>query len=141
MKEYDLSFEKRRDYMLANWQDYNLVETEKEFIALLNVCEALNETIDNIHDVVINGGCCGISACDSWESEKEVVESLFYFSTFYTLNDFMGFLYEELKFAYDEDADGDNYGVGFFVDTYIRNTNHDCVIQETHDGYVVTIYV
>ena len=141
MEKYDSNFEKRRAYMLANWQKYNLVDTRDEFIALLNICEALDETIDNIHDVVINGGFCGTSACDYWESERDVVESLFYFSTFYTLENFKAFLYDELKFAYEEDADGDNYGVGLFVDTYIRNENYDCDIVETRDGYVVTIHV
>lgn len=140
-KVYDENFEKRRAYMLNNWQAYNLTDTKEEFISLLNVCEAVGETIDSIHDAYINGGFCGISACDEWNDEREIVDSLLYFSTFYTVEDFKERLYEELNFAYEYDNEhGGNEETESFIHTYINNEDNDTEITETHDGYVITIH-
>lgn len=46
---------KVRDYIIENWQKYDLTDTKKEFIALVNILESADLTIDDLHDVVGNG--------------------------------------------------------------------------------------
>lgn len=125
---------KMKEYVLNNWQKYNLTDTKEEFVALLNILETTNETIDDIHNVVINGGYIGISVNDVWNDEREVVDSLFYFSAFYTLDKFKELLYEELSFCKDNEEEE------YFIETYIRENNNDVEIFETSDGYVITTH-
>lgn len=133
--------DKQREYILNNWQAYNLTDTKEDFIALLNCLEANGETIDSLHDVVLNGEewFMGIFG-GQWESDRDVVEAVFSFSCFYTLEDFKGYLYEELQEAKEEaEQDGDNLALDMFYEDHFTDNNPDCIITKTTDGYVKTV--
>lgn len=131
--------DKQREYILNNWQAYNLTDTKEEFLALLNILEAHGETLDDLHDVALNGydEFLGIWHGKAWENDREVVEAVFEFNFFYTLEELKGFLYEQLEEAkqWDEE-EGDTFYQKRFYEDYFTDNNPDCQIVKTTDGYV-----
>lgn len=135
--------DKQREYILSNWQAYNLTDTKDEFVALLNCLEAYGETIDSLHDVVINGYDEFIGVWHgggTWESDREVVETVFAFSCFFTLEEFKGYLYEQLEEAKYWDEREEECFKGMNIEMFYRDhftdDNPDCQIIKTTDGYV-----
>lgn len=135
---------KVRDYILENWQKYNLTDTKKEFIALVNILEPADLTIDDLHDVVFNGHDEFFDIVDIgnyWQTDRDVVESVTSTASFYTVDEFAERLTEELENAkkYDEThEDGDE--VDYFYRQYFTDEWFDTVITQTTDGYVIRVY-
>lgn len=80
--------EKIKAYCLEHWQEYNLTDTKKDFVALINILESQNETLDSLHDVALNGYTefCGIWG-SRWETDRDVVNTLFDYHQFFTNQD------------------------------------------------------
>lgn len=135
--------DKMRQYILNNWQAYNLTDTKEEFIALLNCLEAYGETIDSLHDVVLNGydEFIDVINFNGWENDRDVVETVFAFSCFFTLEDFKGYLYEQLEEAKQDEKSETNpkykgMYLEMFYEDHFTDNNPDCQIVKTTDGYV-----
>lgn len=128
-------------YLLENWQKYDLVDPKEDFIALLNILQACGESIDSLHNVVFNGieefiDC--INSHGGWETDRDLVDTLFYFCRFFTEQEFIDYILDRREdYATQEeyveairreasDADED------FADTQITRTD---------DGYVRRIWV
>lgn len=134
--------DKQREYILNNWQAYDLTDTKEEFIALLNCLEAVGETIDSLHDAGFNhyDEFIDVICLDGFEDDRAVVEAVFEFCTFFTLEDFKGYLYEQLDDAkyWDEREDEQFKGMNIemFYRDHFTDDNPDCQIFKTTDGYV-----
>lgn len=135
--------DKQREYILSNWQAYDLTDTYAEFVALLNCLEAYGETIDSLHDVAMNGydEFIGVYHSGGFKNDREVVEAVFEFSCFFTLEDFKAYLYEQLEEAKQDEENETNetykgmYLEMFYTDNF-TDDNPDCQIVKTSDGYV-----
>ena len=135
---------KVRDFIIDNWQKYDLTDTKKEFIALVNILESADLTIDDLHDVICNGYdefFDIIDIGDYWQTDRDVVESVMNCASFFTLDEFSAFLTDELEFAKNYDnthEDGDE--VEYFYKQYFTDEWCDCTITQTADGYVIRVY-
>ena len=132
--------DRQRQYIIDNWQAYNLTDTKEEFIALLNCLEANGETIDSLHDVAFNGYDEFMGIWGHFENDRDVVEAVFEFSCFFTLEDFKEYLYEQLAEAKEDyEKTHDDYFLRSFYEDHFTDDNPDCRITRTTDGYVKTV--
>lgn len=118
--------EKMKNYTLENWGKYNLTDSKQEFIALLNILEAREETLDSLHDVVFNSynNFCGITG-SCWKSDRDVVKTLFDFHQFFTSK-------EEFDSVMKENAENSDCTLEEFIE------GED--IRYTSDGIVRVLY-
>ena len=128
-----------KKWLLDNWRDYKVTDTKKDFLALLNILQAVGENLDTLHDVVMN---CGNEFCDilhngCWESDRELADTLFEFCTFYTKEEFIAMILDRAE-DYEEP--------GEWAEDIREETsddprdNNDCQITKTEDGYVRRIW-
>ncbi len=127
-----------KKYLVSNWEKYDIVDTKDDFVALLNILQACGEHLDSLHDVCANGRIefCDIY-CEGWSTDREVVESLLNFCTFYTEQEFIDMILNE-KENYDDMSE--------YVEEMRREAtddpsgNNDVQITKTEDGYVKRIW-
>lgn len=114
--------EKMRNYILSNWEKYDLTDTKEDFIYLLNVLESHDENIDSLHSAVFNGREWFCGYYGTFDTDREVVKVLLGDHSFYTD-------WEKL-----------------YADIYESACENECedyeeatsmCIQVTHDGFVV----
>lgn len=128
-----------KKWLLDNWKDYKVTDTKKDFLALLNILQAVGENLDTLHDAVIN---CDNEFCDilhngCWESDRELADTLFEFCTFYTKEEFIDMILDRAE-DYEEP--------GEWAEDIREETsddprdNNDCQITKTEDGYVRRIW-
>lgn len=135
--------DKQREYILNNWEKYDLTDTKEEFVELLNCLEAVGETIDSLHDAGFNhyDEFMDIVSLNGFENDRDVVEAVFAFCHFFTLEDFKGYLYEQLEEAkQDEENETNEIYKGMYLEMFYEDhftdNNPDCQIIKTTDGYV-----
>ena len=133
--------EKQKEYILRNWDKYNLgLKNKNEMIKLLNILEAHGETLDDLHNA--NYEFCDIvNLGHTWETDADIVESLFDFNSFLTETEFIDFMLtriEETKADYLADDFTLDDVSDFFKDEAFDKS--DCEIQKTSDGYVYIIH-
>ncbi len=122
-----------KEYLLANWDKYDLTNTKEEFLTLLNILQACGESIDSLHDAETE--FCDIIG--RWENDREVVASLLEFNSFFTEEEFIEMILEKRE-DYDDDAE--------YVEDMRRETtddpdgNNDVQISKTDDGYVKRVW-
>lgn len=127
------------NYILNHWDSYKLTDTRQDFISLVNCLEAIGESIDSLHNTVLNGDNEFWDVIGGhWENDRELVDTVFYFCSFLTVEELKGFLYEELA---DCKASFDNDGEEYFYEIYFEDKNPDTQIIKTTDGYVKVIHV
>lgn len=112
----------RKDYILENWQSYNIVDTQDEMKKLLNILEAHGENLDTFH--VATSGFCGIYG--EFADDKDTVQTLFAFNYFYNNR-------EEMEAIMREDAEE---VCGITLEEYLEGED----IRETSDGLVRVLY-
>ena len=128
-----------RDYIVSHWKKYNLTDSKKDFIALINILQACNESLDSLHEAYINGDheFCDIYHGEAWDDEREIVTALFEYSTFYTETEFIDYIIErqadydsmeEYTEAIQDETTDDSDG------------NNDVQISRTADGYVIRLW-
>jgi len=112
-----------KDYVLANWQKYNMVDSKEEMLKLINVLQAHNETLDSLHDVTIGNRneICGIYITSSPQTDREVKEIIFEHNCFYSDMD-------EVREALKEIAE--DYEVS--IESLLKTED----IRKTDDGFV-----
>lgn len=128
------------DYILKHWRDYDLTDTEADFIALLNILEAHGENIDSLHNAVINGH---EFFCDYWlrdvYTDREAVNVIFNFNTFLSVEELKGLLYESLAELRADDDNTREEQDEIFRDEFCDDGNADSIITKTRDGYVHSV--
>ena len=64
--------EKMKRYILSNWKEYDLVDSEEEMLKVLNILEAHDENLDSLHDITIGNRdwLCGIWISSNPETGK-----------------------------------------------------------------------
>lgn len=130
--------DKVKAYQIRNWKKYNITDTKKDFIAVLNILEAHGENLDTLHDAAFNGftSFCGIVG--RFENDRDTVRALFEFNTFYdNPADLAALIYyriEDLKDDYTrEEIDAE------IKATFCDDENPDDMIIRTADGYVHSV--
>lgn len=109
-------------FLLKHWSLYNLTDTKEDFIILLNILEAHEETIDSLHNVVVNGlpSFCDIEG--DFNTDQELVSALFEYHNYF-VNE------EVMKVAYARNANMINVTVDEYISQYSD-------IRLTTDGIV-----
>ena len=113
---------------------HNKPITEKEYIELLNILEANEETIESFYKVVNNDGvyCGTYSRNTCFKSSSEVYESLIAHFQFMTESDFIEWIMSEIQECIEADIDYSK-----LIYDYTYGTTYDTKIFKTKDGYVV----
>ena len=119
--------DKIKNYILSNWDKYNVVDSREKMLSLLNVLEAHNENLDTLHDIVMGNTdmLAGIWITSNPQTDREVVKILYEYNYFFKTE-------EELH-------------------SYIRNIAEECDLTfeeclesedvvKTQDGYVVILH-
>lgn len=123
----------RKMWILANWKQYDLVDSREEMVELLNILEKHGETIDALHDA---GGCQDTDFCGIWmqniEGDRDVVCRLRGYNLFFkTEEDFMFYVMETAK-AFEESTED-----------FLKQAETDKSFldyMKTEDGYVVQLH-
>lgn len=137
-----------KDYMLDHWNDYDVVDSRQEMLELLNCLQACGETLESMHDCVINGETewCDCVNWDGWSSMRDLKETIFYFCTFYTESEFIDFIMDRYQGYKDEVDDLEKYPWEDPAERIRCLTSDepkdfsDTQISKTEDGYVVRIW-
>ena len=125
--------DKVKQYILDNYNKYGIEWangdewTRADMNALLNILEAHGETLDSMHDAVINGDS---EFCYIWfsrgyaDSDSYMVNALFEYNVFIPRDEFADFMVNEYENAVE-------CGFDSFNDYFEFEDIH-----ETSDGYV-----
>ena len=128
-----------KEYLIKNWDRYGVADSREDFIALLNILQACGENLDGLHDVSLNGALefCDIFHGKSWESDREVADTLKEFCTFYTEKEFI-----DMILGRRADCESSTeWSEEIFAETSDEtNGNNDIQITKTEDGYVVRVW-
>ena len=127
-----------KKYMLDNWNQYDLVDTKEEFLALINILQACGENIDSLHDVCFQGYDEFCDILGKWENDRDVVKSLYKFAGFFTEEEFIDYIMERWQEANDDGEDGTEYIRCITSDD--PEDFSDTQITKTEDGYVVRVW-
>ncbi len=128
-----------KEYLLKNWQQYDIADTKEEFLAVLNILQACGESLDSLHSTYFNGNqeFCDIYHGESWDSMRDIVHSLYEFCTFYTEQQFIDAVLDRR-----EDFDSAEE----YVEEMRREASDlpedfcDTQISKTEDGYVIRVW-
>lgn len=139
MRQEDIKPIIAKKWAVDHWKDYDITDTKEDFIALLNILQAVGENLDTLHNAVFNGYAefCDIFHNGCWESDREVANALFEFCTFYTKDEFIDMILDRAE---------DYKEPGKWEEDIRRETsdasedNNDCQITKTEDGYVRRIW-
>lgn len=71
---------RRYCYAVANWSEYDLVDTKEQFIALMNILEAHGENLDSLHNC--EDEFCGIIFSNPG-TDRDIVRGLFEYNSFF----------------------------------------------------------
>lgn len=138
-----------KQYTLDNWYKYNVVDSKKEMLELLNILQAVDETLESMHDVIIYGETefCDVFNSEGWSSMRELKDVLFYFDTFYTEEEFIDYIMNRYQEYKEDEEDIDKYPDLEATERIRCLTSDepkdfcDTQISKTEDGYVVRIWV
>ena len=137
VKQEDIRPIEVKDFLVNNWDKYGVADTRKDFIALLNILQACDESLDSLHRAYMNGSSefCDIFHGHAWESDKEIADALLEFSTFYTTEEFVDMILSRRE-DYDDPAE-------YVEDMRMEasdNVCNDVQITKTDDGYVKRVW-
>ena len=120
--------DKRKQYILNNWEAYNIVDSQEEMIKVLNILEAHNENLDTMHDVIMGNTewLCGILIGSAPSTDGEVKDILYDFNCFYKT---MEELKEDIRELAEECCNQS-------VDEFLEFED----IRQTSDGFVRVLY-
>ena len=120
-----------REYAIANYDKYNLYDregkpiTQSDMIKLLEILEAYNESLDNLHELYIdgNGEFCGVDFWWNIESDSQIYYVIREHHHVLTEEEFIDYMLWELQ-------NNDNN-----ADYIIKMLDRD--IHKTSNGYVI----
>ena len=140
MKQEDIEPIAYKEWLIENWKAYNVTDTKEDFIALLNILQAVGENLDTLHDVYFN---CDNEFCDiyhngCWESDREIADTLFEFCTFYTEEEFIEMILDKAEDYETSEEWAEDMRLEASDDP--DDGNNDCQITRTEDGYVRRIW-
>lgn len=106
---------KQKDYILKHWREYALgIDSQNEMLELLNILEYHEKTLDELHDVCLNGydEFCGIFG--TFKNDADVVKALHEYHLFFSSeSSFLGYvarLAEESKTQIEDVLQRESYG-------------------------------
>lgn len=138
MREPSLEIISGKEYMLKNWESYGVAESKQEFLELLNILQAIGESLESLNDAYQNGyyEFSYIFKGEPWESRREIVEALYNYCSFYTDAEFIEYMLEQRT---EGDFEDDAEYVEYFRQV-TEGENGDHQIYKTDDGYVRRIW-
>lgn len=138
LEKYTPDNSKKRAFIIDNWRAYNLTDTRREFIALLNILDAHGETIDSLHEVCTNDLFCGIFYNGEIENDRDVVAALMLNNSFYTPDSFPAYIAEIIDNSrYNGETPAETAET---VRTILNEGDGSTLVTRTTDGYVVSVF-
>ncbi len=126
-----------KNYILDNWNSYNLVDSREEMVSLLNILQACGENLDTLHDVCCNGYTMFADIVGTFEDDRDVVKALYEFNSFYTEGEFIDYMLDRIEdLKYDEYEDIASEIHSWTYDDEFSDTK----VEKTEDGYVVRVW-
>ena len=126
-----------KEYIVSHYRQYPFEMNSKEdMVALLNILQANDETLESMHDAVFNGYHEFMGIIGRWDTDQDLYEAVMEFNNFYTEEDFIDWILEQQsllpKEGYDDPV------------AEIHNWTYDDEISDTHiykteDGYVLRV--
>lgn len=140
MRQEDIKPITAKKWLIDHWEQYDVVDTKESFIELINILQAVGENLDSLHDVCMNGETefCDALNYHGWETDRDVVETLFYFCTFYTEEEFIAVILDRAEDYETSEEWAEDMRREASDDPV--NGNNDCQITKTEDGYVRRIW-
>ena len=140
MKQEEIQPITAKKWAMDHWQDYHIADTKEEFLGILNILQACGENLDSLHDVVVNGHkeFCDIWHDGYWGSDREVVEALYQFCTFYTEKEFIEMILDRRE-DYESDAEWCE-DMRLEASDDMDDCDCDTNIIKTEDGYVWRVW-
>lgn len=127
-----------KEYCVSHYSEYPFkMENKTEMLALLNILQANDETLDSMHDVVFNGCREFMDIFGEWDTVQELYDTILQFNMFLSESEFIDWILEkleELKYeGFDDSVDE------------IRTWTYDDEISDTkviktEDGYVIRVW-
>ena len=129
---------KQKEYILNNYNKYGIkdITSRNEMLELLNILEAHNVTLDDLHDVTPNDMFCDIFFNYDGTDDNYVYNALLEHNVFYGSR---SELVEALRDAYNEYDESKTMSDDDFLQ-FIKDECYDDEITKTSDGYVRTLY-
>lgn len=128
-----------KEWQLKNWNNYGLgLENEQEMLELLNICQAAGTTLENVVEDWKNGEVFvfGHIYAPGQRTIPEIVESIRAFYTFYTDEEFIDYILDQMVELKEEGYDDPAAEIHSW--TY-EGEMTDTVVHKTEDGYVIQV--
>ncbi len=131
-----------KNYTLKNWATYGItsIKSQEEFLALLNILQSHELTLEDMHSCVVNGhrDFMNFMNYQGWSTMDDLYEAILSFNSFYTEKEFIDWMCELQSTLSDE---------GYVPSEEIRSWTYaenwmysgrpvDTMIVKTEDGYV-----
>ena len=128
-----------KDWIVKNWAAYDLVDSEEEFKSLINCLQAMGESIDSLHNAVFNGyeDFADVWNPEGWESDRDLVRTVFEFARFYTTEEFIDLMLERRE---DYESDEEWCEDIRFEASDEPEDQWGTQISKTEDGYVIRVW-
>lgn len=130
--------EQMKEYIIRNYSKYHIdgLKNESDMLGLLNILEAHNENLDNLHNVKPNDMFCDIFFGCPDINDNCVYDALISHNIFYQDENS---LISDLREFFEDDTDVQAVSDDGLI-RYITANCYDTVITKTSDGYVRTLY-
>lgn len=129
-----------KKWILDHYDQYGLGFTDrKEMVELLNILQAADENLDSMHNCVFNGHTEFMDIWhngEQWESDRELYESIMRFNAFYTEDEFIDYMLEQIAELKEDEEDPAEV---IHTWTYYGEIS-DKKVYKTEDGYVIRVW-
>jgi hypothetical protein len=131
-----------KKWTLDHYDQYGLgLKDRSEMVALLNILQAADETLESLHECVFNGHREFMDIFHSdyrgWESDMDLYKTILEFNRFYTEREFIEYMLERWA---DLKEDGyEDPAAEIHTWTYDGEIS-DTKVYKTEDGYVVRVW-
>ena len=126
-----------KDYVVSHYEQYPFeMKSKGDMIALLNILQANDETLDTMHDAVFNGYDSFMGIFGEWNTDQELYEAVMEFNVFFTEEEFIDWILEQQSLLPEEGYDDPVAEIHCW--TYDDEPS-DTHIYKTEDGYVLRV--
>ena len=126
-----------KDYVVSHYEQYPFeMKSKEDMIALLNILQVNDETLDTMHDAVFNGYDSFMGIFGEWNTDQELYEAVMEFNVFFTEEEFIDWILEQQSLLLEEGYDDPVEEIRSWTDDDEISDTH---IYKTEDGYVLRV--
>lgn len=138
LERFTLDNPTKHDFLIDNWRAYNVVSSQADFIALINILEAHGESLENLRDVIEGDIFCGIFYNHPVENDRDAARVLLANNTFYTPETFPEYIrdiVDNCEFSHMTKEE-----TAAYLHEVLNEGDGTTFITRTADGYVVSVF-